>query len=175
MVLTLSLTCGCLTATKNKKDKPENVETYKLDLDNDSIEEYIEIENRFASHGDMFIKITKPGMTKIEEPKVFNFEISGQFNKIEFQNMDCDGFRQILIYYDTAKNYTNLVIYRFKNNKVSQIFLASSNCDIETYFDTVPRVKVAKNINGGKDCSVAPRGSEWESWAWDGEKFVREH
>ncbi|MCK9614136.1 MAG: hypothetical protein M0R48_01380 [Candidatus Omnitrophica bacterium] len=172
MFLILFLLGGCLTTNKKKNDK--NIEIYKLDLDKDMIEEVVEIENRFAAHGDMLIKITKPAKNKKAEPKIFNFTINGQFNKVEFAELGCDGFKQMLIYYDTAKKFTHLVIYKFKNDKVSQIFLASSNCDIETDFDTVPRVKIAKNIDRGNDCSVIARGNEWESWAWDGEKFVKE-
>jgi len=174
LVLVLFLFGGCLTTNKNKKDKPKNIETYQLDLDNDMVVELIEVENRFITHGDILVKITKPNRKKDEGPKVFNFAISGQLSKVEFSDMGCDGSKQMLIYYDTANNFMHVVIYKFKNDKVSQIFLANSNCDIETDFTTVPRVKIAKNINGGRDCSRTPRGNEWESWAWDGEKFVKE-
>jgi hypothetical protein len=174
-VLILFLLGGCLTAHKNKNDKNKNIETYRLDLDYDKAEELVEIEDRFAAHGDMAIRITKFAKNKKAEPKIFNFTITGQLNKVEFSELGCDGLKQMLIYYDTAKNFTHLVIYKFKNDKVSQIFLASSNCDIETDFDTVPRVKIAKNIEGGRDCSVVTQGSDWEVLAWDGEKFVKEH
>lgn len=174
VILILFLLGGCLTTNKNKDNKPKNIETYKLDLDNDMVEELVEIENRFATSGDILVRITKAAKRKNTEPKVFNFTIQGQLNKVEFAELGCDGFKQMLIFYDTANNFTHLVIYRLKNDKVSQIFLASSNCDIETDFDTVPRVKIGNNKNGGKDCSAIARGSEWESWAWDGEKFVKE-
>lgn len=172
VILALFFLSGCLTANKNKSDK--NIETYRLDLDNDTMEELVEIQDRFAEHGDILVRITKAAKRKKAEPKIFNFTITGRFNKVEFTELGCDGLRQMLIYYDTAKNFTHLVIYKFKNDKVSQIFLADSNCDIETDFDTVPRVKLGKNIEGGKDCSLITQGSEWETWVWDGERFVKE-
>lgn len=174
LVLSLFLLGSCLTTNKNKSDKNKNIETYKIDFDNDMMEELVEIEDRFVVHGDMLIRITKSAKNRNAEPKIFNFTITGQFNKVEFAELGCDGLKQMLIYYNTAKNFTHLVIYKFKNDKVSQIFLASSNCDIETDFDTVPRVKIGKNTNGGKDCSVLTQGSDWEVFAWDGERFVKE-
>ncbi len=174
LMLVVFMFGGCLTANKNKSDKSKDIEAYRLDLDNDTIEELVEVENRFSTHGDILIKITKPGKRRTDEPKIFTFTISGKFNRVEFTEIGCEGFREMFIYYDTAKNFTNVVIYKLKNDKLSQVFLASSNCDIETELDTVPRVKIGKNINGGKDCSVVARGNDWESWAWDGEKFVRE-
>jgi len=174
VMLILFLLGGCLTTNKNKTAKNKNIETYRLDLDSDMIEESVEIEDRFVAHGDMVIRVTKPVRNRNAEPKTFNFTITGQFNRVEFAELGCDGLKQMLIYYDTGKNFSHLVIYKFKNDKLTQIFLGSSNCDVETDFDTVPRVKIGKNANGGKDCSVIGRGSEWESWAWDGEKFVKE-
>jgi len=174
VILVLFLLGGCLTTNKKKNEQTKNIETYKVDLDNDMAEELIEIEDRFAANGDILVRITKPAKTKNAKPKVFNFTIHGQFDKAEFTQLGCDGFSQMLIYYDTERKFTNIVIYKLKNDKVSQIFSARSNCDIETDFDSVPRVKIGKNTEGGKDCSVITQGNEWEIWIWDGEKFVKE-
>ncbi len=77
VILILFLLGGCLTANKNKNNKPKNIETYRLDLDNDMVGESVEIENRFATHGDILVRITKPAKRKADEPKIFNFRIAG--------------------------------------------------------------------------------------------------
>ncbi|MDD4954501.1 MAG: hypothetical protein PHP17_00465 [Candidatus Omnitrophica bacterium] len=174
LILSFFLFAGCLTVHKNKNEKQKNIQTYQLDLDRDRAPELIEVENRFETYGDILIRITKQPARRNDAPKVFSFKIKGQLNKVEFADMGCDGYKQMLIYYDTANNFMHLVIYKLQDDKVSQLFLASSNCDIEADFTTVPRVRVARNADGGRDCAAVSRGTDWESWAWDGEKFVKE-
>jgi hypothetical protein len=90
LMLVVFMFGGCLTTNKNKNDKSKDIEAYRLDLDNDTIEELVEVENRFSTHGDILIKITKPGKRRTDEPKIFTFTISGKFNRVEFTEIGCE-------------------------------------------------------------------------------------
>lgn len=169
------LLSGCLITGKTKDDKKKNIETYKVDLDADGAPELIEIEDRFVESNDSIVRITKLSNNRNVAPKEYNLVLPGHFIRAEIIDLDTDNFRQLAFYYESKANRVNIVIYKLKNDKVSKIFSISSNCDIETNLDLVPRVRVAKSKVGGKDCSASLQGNDWESWAWNGEKFIKEH
>ncbi len=174
LFLLTAFSVGCLTPAKTKDKNDKNIESYKADLDADGVEELIEIEDRSIKGGDTFVLITKISKNKNIPSKEYSLTLPGHFVRAEIIDLDTDNFRQMAFFYDTKDSRLNIVIYRFKNNRLSKVFSASSDCDIETDMDLVPRVKVAKGHNGGKDCSVSLQQSDWEIWAWSGEKFVRE-
>jgi hypothetical protein len=100
--------------------------------------------------------------------------LPGHFNKADFIDLNDNGEKQLVIYSDSNGNFANINIYKLKDDKLSKIFFASSNCDIETDFtSTIPRVKIGISNNQTKDCS-AGFINDWETWIWSGEKFVRE-
>ena len=165
---------GCLTTDKNKNKSDKNIETHIADLNGDMMPETIEIENRFQTDGNSVIKIIKGKKDKKAEPKICTFTVPGYFKRVEFVDLNEDGFKQVAIYYDTEDNHINLGIYKIKNDRAIKIFSASSACDIETDFSSLlARVKVGKGKDGTDDCSSGT-GGYWDVWVYTGEKFIKE-
>lgn len=174
-IVAIVFSSGCLTADKTKNKEKKNIETYRVDLDGDGTEELVEIEDRYIKSGDTFMRITKVQKNRNVVAKEYSLTIPGHFIRAEIIDLDTDNFKQMAIFYDTKDSRINIAIYKLKNNKLSKVFTTSSNCDIETDMELVPRIKVAKSKTGGRDCSASLQGSDWETWAWSGEKFIKEH
>ncbi len=170
LFLVILLCASCLTTDKNKNNSNKNIKTYSADLNNDNLPETIKIDNRFFSDGNTIVEITKGKKNKKTPDKKCTFIIPGSFRKIEFVDLNDDGFKQMAIYYDTKDGYSNLAIYKLRDDKVTKIFFASSNCDVEGDFSSLlARVKVGKNKEGNSECS-----GDTDVWVYTGEKFIKE-
>ena len=164
------LLCGCATlSNKAKEGKPkEDIQLYFDDLDNDKVLESIEVYDKARKHTDVSLTIAKP-----KKPKIASMTVPGTFNKIEIIDLNEDGYKQIALHYED-ENGNNLVIYNFKDSKLSKTFSFRSKCVIEAYFSSVlSRIKVGKPKAGQSDCSSG-YPEEWETWVWMGEKFIKE-
>lgn len=154
LVLTLALglnfTKPLMAADKAKAARPLS---YRIDLDSDGERETIKVENRLLTDNDYLITISKK-----DKAKTKMISVPGQFREIEIIDLNEDGFNQIAIYYEDNNDYSNLVIYSLKNNKLIKVFAISNPSGIETDFKSV-----LARINTGN-----------ESWVWGGNKFIRE-
>ncbi len=150
------------------KDTP-GTKTQKIDLNNDRVKEIVQIEDKFDTDGVSIVTIAKP-----KADKIASFQVPGRFNAIEFAELDGDGQKQIVVYYEGKDGSSNLVIYSLKNNKLSKIFTISSPCGIEADLSTIlARVRVDKPVcdEEGCYCNDLPN---WEKWVWSGERFIKE-
>lgn len=164
------LVCGCVTlgtATKDGRLK-EDIQLYVADLDNDQIPESIEVYDKGRKHSDVEITVAKP-----KKPKLASITAPGVFNKIEIIDLNEDGYKQLALYYEDDSK-ANLVIYNFKDNKLTETFSIKNECIIETDFSSVlARIKLGKPKPGQSDClTVYPE--EWQTLVWTGEKFLKE-
>jgi hypothetical protein len=166
----LLLIYGCATLGTAKKDERprEEVKFYNVDLDNDQIPEIIEVYDKGLKHSDVTITISKP-----KKPKLAVIAVPGIFNKIETIDLNEDGYKQIALYYED-KNEKNLIIYNFKDSKLSKIFSVRNKCVIETDFSSMlARIKLGKPVTPEADCS-GQYPQEWDTLVWTGEKFIKE-
>ncbi len=170
IILVALAASGCATDTQFIKGK-KIVSISKLDLDNDGAQEIILVEDRQGTGSDVLITITRPKPAKQE---VASLCVPGRFRKIELIDLKGDGYKQMAIHYDDKGNNSNLVIYSFKNEKLSKVFEVASTCAIETDFSSVlGRVKVGKPKRGYADCSSSNM-TDWDVWVWSGDKFIKE-
>jgi len=154
---------------KDKAALEKRPKIYKIDLDGDSKIEIIRIDA--ASLAD---KETRVVVKRKDSADMGSFAVPGIFNKLELIDLNEDGCKQIAVYCAGEANYTNLAIYSFKNNKLSRIFSAGSNCGMDTDFRSVlARIKIGRQrrIEKGNSYTDIP---EWDVWVWSGERFIRE-
>lgn len=161
---------GCITGGWNKDDNRvhKKPEIYKLDLDNDGIKEVTEIEKSMESDKKSVITVSS-----LRKGRLDSFSVGGQLNKVDFIDLNEDGFKQIAVFYrDTQEKY-NLDIYKMKSNQLLKLFSIASNCGIDTDFSTVlSRIRVCKN--GCEGGYYTNNTLNWEVWIWSGERFIRE-
>jgi hypothetical protein len=170
LILTVSLASGCATDAQFKKGK-KIVSASKLDLDNNGVQEIILAEDRLGGAIDILITITRP---KPNNQEVVSFTVPGHFTKIEFIDLKGDGYKQMVVYYDDKDNKANLIIYSFKDEKLTKVFEISSPCGLDTDFSSVlGRVKAGKPKKGYLDCSSSNM-TDWDVWVWAGDKFIKE-
>ena len=153
---------GRPAADKNPKD-------YKFDLDGDKKIEVIHIEKASGQDGKTRIDITRKGSAE-----AYGFTVPGAFNKLEVIDLNEDGYRQLAVYSTGKDDQAHLAVYSFKDNKLSKVFAATSNCGIETDFRSVlGRIKVGRQriVESGHSSTDIP---EWDTWVWSGERFIRE-
>ncbi len=162
---------GCITDGAGKNDdnrahkKPE---IYKLDLDNDGIKEITEIEKSIEPDKKSVITISS-----LRKERIDSLSIGGQLNKVDFIDLNEDGFKQIAVFYRDSQEQYNLAIYKMKNNQLLKLFSIASNCGIDTDFSTVlSRIKVCKNGCAGE--YYANNITDWDVWIWSGERFIKE-
>jgi hypothetical protein len=169
LFLLLAVLIAQPAAAKDKAALGKQPKSYKIDLDGDSKTEIIRIEAASAAD-----KQTKVIVTRKDSVDMGSFTVPGTFNKLELIDLNEDGCKQIAVYCAGKDNYTNLAIYSFKNNKLSRIFSAGSNCGMDTDFRTVlARVKIGRQrrIEKGNSYTDIP---EWDVWVWSGERFIKE-
>lgn len=161
---------GCVTLGNKSKDKLKKPpQIYKVDLNNDLMEEIIEVKDGSDTGVDTTIVITKQDKSKIDSLTVY-----GKFTKVEFIDLNEDGYKQIALFYEGKDNSSKLTIYNLKNNKLTKIFTIENKCGIDTDFSSVlARIKVGKSKAGQSDCS-ANYPEDWEIWVWSGDKFIKE-
>jgi hypothetical protein len=170
LIILIFLFCGCATLGNKVKDnrKKEDIQLYLDDLDNDKIIESIEVYDKAQKHKEVSIAIAKH-----KKPRLASLTVPGTFKKIEIIDLNEDGFKQIALYYE-EENENNLVIYNFKDGKLSKIFSLKNKCLIETDFTSMlARIKIGKPKPGESDCSLG-YPEEWETLVWTGEKFIKE-
>lgn len=162
---------GCLTggAGKNGDNRAnKKPEIYKLDLDNDGIKELTKVEKNIDQDKKSVVTISS-----LRKERIDSFSVTGQLNKVDFIDLNEDGFKQIAVFYRDPQEQYNLAIYKMKNNQLLKLFSIASSCGIDTDFSTVlSRIKVCKNGCDGE--YYANNTLNWDVWVWSGERFIRE-
>lgn len=172
-LILLSL-CGCIRNKQPKLTKEEiarGVEVYRVDVDSDSIKEIVRIDPEANGTKDGCVQIIKKNPRDSR-----TFEIPGKIIKTELIELNWDSCQQVAVTYEDKDLNTNLVIYGFKNKKLSKLFYINSKCSIETDSDSdspLFRVKVGRPKPGLESCS-SKSDTDWSSWVWDGERFILE-
>lgn len=173
IILTLAVLAasGCASDDQFIKGR-KIVSISRQDLDNDGVEEIILAEDKSGTGLDVSIEIKRP---KSKQKEVDSFSVPGRFRRIELIDLSAGGYKEIAVYYDGKDKFANLVIYNFKNEKLSKVFEVSSPCGVEADFSSVlGRVRVGKPASGYRDCS-SRNTTDWDIWVWSGEKFIREY
>lgn len=156
--------------SKNSTAKNKSPKLYKLDLDKDGLKEIITVEDEFDAGQEFVITV----MNQNKKDEIDSFSIQGRFKKIEFIDLDGDGYKQIAIRYKDEIGYENLAIYQLKDENLFKIFSVGSIYGIDTDFgSTLARVKVGRSRCTGRNC-YSGDVPDWEIWVWGGEKFIRE-
>ncbi|MFH1442102.1 MAG: hypothetical protein ABIH18_08710 [Candidatus Omnitrophota bacterium] len=169
VVCSTALFSGCITDGAGKNgDRVNKPEIYKLDLDNDGIKEITKVEK--STEPDKKSVIT---ISSLRREEIDSFSVGGKLNKVDFIDLNEDGFKQIAVFSrDTQEKY-NLAIYKMKNNQLFRLFSIASSCGIDTDFSTVlSRIRVCKSGCEGE--YYANNIINWEVWVWSGERFIRE-
>ena len=142
---------------------------YKLDLDSDGIEEVVRVDDDVDQGTAALITIMRR-----DKSEAANIKVPGKLVKTEYPEMKGDGFKQIAVYYDDSENRSNLVIYNFKDGKVSTLASFSSKCGIEaSLVPNLARIKIGKPKPGETECPCESM-SEYDLLVWTGEKFIKE-
>jgi hypothetical protein len=144
-------------------------QSYKADLDRDGRAESISVaDNQKSSFKEMIVKIETPGKNE-----VVTFSVGEYLDKIEFVDLNKDGFKQVVVWSLSGAHYTNFVVYGFKAGKLYKIFENGSPCSVVADFNTEkPTIKVCRENFDQKDWSHATGGSVWQIYVWNGKEFV---
>lgn len=166
---------SCITIAKNppvKKGKFPQI--YIFDLDNDLKKEIITIEKSPDPEPKYTINIARRESKKLIND-VTSLAVPGDFEDIDFSDLNEDSTLQMALYYKSKKGFTNLVIYKLKNDKIIKLYASGDCCDVYAEFASVlGRVKLNRpKCEGSQDCSCEHM-PEWETWVWAGEKFIKE-
>jgi len=145
------------------------VETYKMDLDNDGIEEIITTEDRFNTYFEGVVTIS--GLNK---NKLGDFAMPDHLTNIEFISLNNDSYKQVVAWSQGGAHYTNLSIYGYKDKRIYKLFENGSACGIETDFKSEsPTIKIGKEQRDKEGWSYVDE-PDWEIWNWDGKEFHNE-
>jgi hypothetical protein len=174
-VLILLFLAGCVSVDNPPIKKGQFPQVFTFDLDNDIKKEVVTVEKSADSEPVYSIRIERKD-TKKEKSDVTSLIVPGVFQKIQFVDMNEDGTKQMAIYYDSRRKYSNLVIYNLKNDKVIKLFSSGDCCDIDAGFvSVINRIRLNRPrpvaYEDDDPCGHMPK---WESWVWQGEKFVME-
>ncbi len=173
-ILSLPFLAGCVSVDNPPIKKGQFPQVFTFDLDKDIKKEVITVEKSSDPEPVYTIKIERKD-TKKERSDVTSLTVPGVFQKIQFVDMNENDTKQMAIYYDSKRKFSNLVIYNLKNDKVIKLFASGDCCDIDAGFISVVnriRLNRPRQVEEGEDpCGHMPK---WESWVWQGEKFVEE-
>ena len=168
VISVLFLLIGCATesqftasSTKNKLPK-----VYKIDLDNDGLEENVKIEDLSSS---WVISITRR-----DKSEVGSLKAEGHLVRVEFIDLKQDGYQQIAVSYYDPEKLSYLTVHGLKNEKLSQVFSISSKCGVDAELGQgLARIRVGKPQPGYSECSN-DNMIVWDAWVWSGDKFIKE-
>ncbi|MDD2689760.1 MAG: hypothetical protein PHT41_06400 [Candidatus Omnitrophica bacterium] len=169
VTLTGLLISGCATQGKSKASdiKKISLKIAKLDLDNDNLPEVIKVEVESKEDAPIIVTIARP-----DKSERASFQIPGVFDRIEFAELNNDGYKQIAVFYHDKEGRMHLVVYRLKNDTLFKIFAVSSACGLDAEFGgSLPRVKVGKPRFGQEKC-LPDDIFDWEIWVWQGDRFI---
>jgi hypothetical protein len=166
------LLSGCATSAKEKATKDKKTTTHMVDLNGDGAKEIIEAQDKFDTDG-IYVITVKRALKKKETEDLDSFTVPGKMKKLEFIELYFDKEQQIAVTYVDKDNVSGIMVYQLKNDKLSQIFVASSKYGVEGEFVTaLAQVKIGKPPRGGDNSPN--RIPEWEVWVWTGDKFIKE-
>jgi len=167
---------GCVSVDNPPIKKGQFPQVYTFDLDKDTKKEVVTVEKIFGFDSEPVyaIKIERKD-TKKDKSDVTNLTVPGVFQKIQFVDMNEDDSKQLVLYYESKRKYSNMVIYNLKNDKVIKLFASGDCCDIDAGFVSIInriRLNRPRQVDEGEDpCGFMPK---WESWVWHGEDFIQE-
>ncbi|MCX5712568.1 MAG: hypothetical protein NTY47_05830 [Candidatus Omnitrophica bacterium] len=173
-ILSLPLLAGCVSVDSPPIKKGQFPQVYTFDLDKDDKKEVITVEKSSDPEPEYSIKIERKD-TKKDKSDVTSFAVPGVFQKIQFVDMNEDGTKQMAVYYQGKRKYSNLVIYNLKNDKTIKLFSSGDCCDIDAGFvSVINRIRLNRPKQVAEDEDPCGHMPKWESWVWQGEKFIEE-
>ena len=159
LILALFVNCAAQSnagAAGIKTNK--NIQSYTADLSGDGSKNIIEVEDKSATEQAFVLTISKENKKQIE--KIESISISGKIKKLELVDLNDDGKKQIVLYFNSPDNLFNIAVYQMDNNQLGNIFSAKSPHTISGNFVVIPQIKIRN-------------GEETSTWYWNGEKFVK--
>lgn len=144
----------------------EKIKSYVIDINADGSKETIEVEDRFLTDTAFVLTVKNRRKEVID-----SLCIPGKIRKLELIDLNDNGQKQMLVYFDGVPDLSNIIIYQLKNNKLYKIFAIASEYGVDARFDTIPRIKVGKPSKSNNSSNFLP---DWDSWVWVGDKFIRE-
>lgn len=166
-VLLLLLSFGPISLTYAKADK-KNIQSYPADLDADSRNKVVEVEDKYPAEGVFVLSVRERNKTK---DIIDSLLIPGKIIKLELVDFDYNGFKKLVVHFDGPDKKSNIAVYQFKNNKLYKIFSATSEYGLDTEFQTIPKIKVGKASKRNNISTFMPA---WDTWVWVGGKFIKE-
>ena len=165
--LALLISSGCASMDKYKSEPADTL--YQADINGDSKDEIIRVKDKFDTQSKTIIEVLKKNRIQIG-----SFSVPGRLEKIDFVELGIGPRKDISVHYINKDDSQTLSIYTLKDDKFRKIFTVSSNCGLETDYDSVlARIKVGKFICNGDICSCADVNNG-EIWIWTGDKFLKE-
>lgn len=166
------LSSGCATAEKGKVSKDKKTTTQMVDLNGDGRKQIIETQDKFDAQG-IYVITVKRALKNKQTETLDSFTVPGKVKKLEFLELYFDKRQQMAVTYVDKDNVQGIVIYQLTNDKLSQMFLATSKYGVEGEFTSaLEKIRIGKPPRGGDDSPN--RIPEWEVWVWTGDKFIKE-
>lgn len=165
LVLGLLFTCSAMAG--QPKGKNSNIRIYFANLAGDGRQMVIETEDKAATDSITLVSVRYNKKGEV----VDSFTIPAKIRKIEFKDFNFDQQQRIVVHFEDKDRVCYLVIYQFKNDRLSKVFSAKSAYGIEANFDLFTRIKVGKASAHSNSSVSTP---DWDNWVWTSDKFIKE-